>query len=115
MSPVILGKVYANWCGYCKQLKPEWAKLKKMLPKTQFVEIEEKQTNKRARLEKKHNLQLNVSGYPTIFKIQNNQIYYYTGPNRTAQAIKAWAFPYSSYTRKNKSKKNRTRSYRGFY
>ena len=119
--PIILGKVYATWCGYCQQLAPEWSKLKKILKTIQFVDIEEKQTNKKQQFEAKHakslnlinnNPQLEVNGYPTIFKIQpNKKIEYYTG-TRTAQAIKQWVLPRNKTIRKKRSFNNKT--YRRF-
>ena len=90
-SPIIIGKVYADWCGHCQALKPKWEKLKQILPKgrVQTVEIEEAETEKRAQFEKKHKKTIDVSGYPTIFKIVNNKIEYYTGP-REPEDMKRW-------------------------
>jgi len=91
---IILGKVYANWCGHCKSLKPEWKALKKSIPKgrVKFIEIEESEIEKRSKFETKMNLKLNVSGYPTIFKIgPNKTIEYYNG-TRTAYDMRKWAF-----------------------
>ena len=31
MKKILIGKVYANWCGHCQHLKPEWLKMKKEL------------------------------------------------------------------------------------
>ena len=93
-SHIIVGKVYANWCKYCQLLKPEWAKLKNMIPKdrVQFIEIEESEAAKRAQFERKSKTTLNVNGYPTIFKIHTNKpVEYYTGP-RNAQAMRSWIF-----------------------
>jgi thiol-disulfide isomerase/thioredoxin len=90
-SPIIIGKVYADWCGYCQALKPKWEQLKKILPKgrVQTVEIEETETDKRSQFEKKHKKTINVSGYPTIFKIVNGKIEYYSGP-REPEDMKRW-------------------------
>ena len=30
-KPVIIGLIYANWCGHCQALKPEWNTFKKNL------------------------------------------------------------------------------------
>jgi len=90
-SPIIIGKVYADWCGHCQELKPKWAQLKKILPKgrVQTIEIEEAETDKRAQFEKTHKKTIDVNGYPTIFKIVNNKIEYYSGP-REAEDMKRW-------------------------
>jgi thiol-disulfide isomerase/thioredoxin len=104
-SPIIVGKVYANWCGHCKDLKPEWKKLKKMVPKdsVQFIEIEETESAKRANFEKKIKAALNVSGFPTIFKVQfGKPVEYYTG-ERNAQAMRAWILSSSA---NKKSRRN---------
>jgi thiol-disulfide isomerase/thioredoxin len=89
----IIGKVYANWCGHCQTLNPEWNKMKSLLkknPNIQFVEIEESQKNKLNNLKKKFP-QLEINGYPTIFKInKKKQIEYYTG-NRIAMDMKKWS------------------------
>jgi thiol-disulfide isomerase/thioredoxin len=117
--PVIVGKVYATWCGYCQQLAPEWSKLKKSMKNVQFVEIEEKQTNKKVQFERKHakhlNLvngkpQLEVNGYPTIFKIHpNRKIEYYNGP-RTANAMKHLVLPKNN-TKRKRTHRNKTYKY----
>ena len=101
-SQIIIGKVYADWCGHCKRLKPEWKKLKNIVPKdrVQFIEIEESESEKRATLEKKVNKKLTVNGFPTIFKIHTSKpIEYYTGP-RTANEMRSWIL--SSSNRKTK-------------
>jgi thiol-disulfide isomerase/thioredoxin len=108
MKPII-GKVYANWCGYCKTLAPEWNKLKQMLPKNrvQLIDIEEAETEKRASFEKDHP-NLSVKGYPTIFKVHpNRHIEYYSGP-RNAGAMKKWALSKS----KNKKITSKLRTFR---
>lgn len=86
---IIVGKVYANWCGHCKDLKPIWEELKSSLEKKMesldlkidFVEIEESEKKK---LEEYPGLKVN--GYPTIFKIKNNgKIEYYDGHRELAK------------------------------
>jgi thiol-disulfide isomerase/thioredoxin len=97
MKKILVGKVYANWCGHCQTLKPEWVKMKKELKSKmknmgyhiQFVEIEESEQNKLTNFKNKFP-DLNVSGYPTIFKHTGGALEYYKG-GRTADAMTAWA------------------------
>ena len=90
-STIIVGKVYADWCGHCQALKPKWEQLKQILPKgrVQTVEIEESETDKLSQFEKDHKKTISVNGYPTIFKIVNNKIEYYSGP-REPEDMKRW-------------------------
>jgi len=40
---MIVGRIHAKWCGHCKNLEPEWAKMKKQFGKgkVRFVSIEQ--------------------------------------------------------------------------
>jgi thiol-disulfide isomerase/thioredoxin len=117
-SPIIIGKVYADWCGHCQALKPKWEQLKRILPKgrVQTVEIEEAETEKRAQFEKTHKKTINVSGYPTIFKIVNGKIEYYSGP-REPEDMKRWVLSttpkktFRQTRRKSKGKKRTRKSF----
>lgn len=105
---IIVGKIYADWCGHCQSLKPEWYKMKKMLKyknkNIQFIEIEENQQQKLNKFKKKFP-KLEINGYPTIFKIKaNKQIEYYTG-NRITNDMKKWA---TEKTKKMSTKKRFT-------
>lgn len=96
MKEILVGKVYANWCGHCQTLKPEWMKMKKELKSKiknmgyhmQFVEIEESEQNKLAKFKNKFP-NLTVNGYPTIFKHTGGSIEYYQGP-RVADKMTNW-------------------------
>ena len=107
-NQAIVGKIYANWCGHCQSLKPEWNKLKlnPRMSRLSFIEIEESQTAKMEQFKKKYP-QLQVNGYPTIFKINaNKRIEYYSGA-RTAQEIGQWALQKTANTRKRQFRRNR--------
>ena len=117
-SPIIIGKVYADWCGHCQTLKPKWEQLKEILPKgrVQTIEIEETETDKRAEFEKKYKQTINVRGYPTIYKIVNNKIEYYSGP-REPEDMKRWVLStpnkktFRQTRRKSRGKKRTRKSF----
>ena len=95
-NTIIVGKVYADWCGHCQMLKPEWSKMKKHIyskkgkKRVVFVEIEEKQIESKLRpLEMEHGVKVNINGYPTLFRISGGKLVYYTG-NRQSNEMSNW-------------------------
>jgi thiol-disulfide isomerase/thioredoxin len=96
---VVVGKIYANWCGHCTALAPEWEKMKSQLKSKHssivFEEIEQSEEavklNRVNRLYRKGAVKQVAmqDGYPTIFKIVNGKLSYYNGP-RTADALVRW-------------------------
>ena len=103
-KPVLIGKIYADWCFHCKQLKPEWEKMKQKLRSMSkhfaFVEIESQQEEKMANFKRKYK-NIQVNGYPTIFAIKGNQPEYYMG-SRDANSLEQWVLS----RRTNKQAKN---------
>ena len=96
---VIVGKIYADWCGYCQMMQDDWDNLKRDLgenKKIEFVDdIEQKNQTDRVndvneKYLKKSPLKLSLQGgYPTIFKIKNGKISYFNGERRY-DAMKRW-------------------------
>ena len=93
---IVIGKVYADWCGHCQTLKPEWAKMKHHIHSKKgkghvvFVEIEEKDiASKLKKLEKEHGVSVQANGYPTLFRISNGKVHYYSG-QRQSNAMANW-------------------------
>jgi len=93
---VIVGKVYADWCGHCQALKPEWAKMKKHIHRKKgrrhviYEEIEEKQIGKKLnKLNQSQHVNVEANGYPTLFRIENGKVDYYNG-NRQSNAMADW-------------------------
>jgi thiol-disulfide isomerase/thioredoxin len=118
MKKILIGKVYAKWCGHCQTLEPEWLKMKKDLKSKmkkmgyliEFVEIEESQKNNLAKFKKSYP-DLKVSGYPTIFKSSGgSHLEYYQG-ERVAQKMGGWALGQNNVTmggKKRKTAKSKT-------
>ena len=106
MKKIIVGKIYANWCGHCQHLQPEWLKMKKELKKKgvniEYIEIEESETKKMDDFKTRFP-SLTVNGYPTIFKnIHGNQLEYYGG-DRSASKMKDWVLGKTENTTKSKN------------
>ncbi len=115
---IFVGRLHANWCIHCKSLKPEWAKMKKILSKTKgkyrFVSIEQsKEAHDLERLNKYLGLVEDEKkvrmkeGYPTIFKVVDGVVEYYNGPRMTQNLVN-WVKETSGGTRKRRTEKRRT-------
>lgn len=82
-------ELYAPWCGHCKTLRPEWAKLATSL----------KGVAKVAKLDASVNRQFDqtygLKGYPTIVLIpgghKDKKIYYTYEGSRSAERLEEWA------------------------
>jgi len=100
---VTIGLIYANWCGHCQALKPEWKKMKNNVMKTpsykkgmyKFMEIEDADKMKDAKINSMNKYiqgqKLAANGYPTVFKVKSGKLNYYQG-DRTANEMQKWYF-----------------------
>jgi thiol-disulfide isomerase/thioredoxin len=98
---VTIGLIYANWCGHCQALKPEWQKMKNNIMKTptykkggyKFHEIEDADELKDSKINninsKLKGGKLSANGYPTIFKINGGKLQYFEG-GRSAGELQNW-------------------------
>ena len=112
---IFVGRLHADWCIHCKSLKPEWAKMKKILSKIQgkyrFVSIEQskeaqdlERLNKYLGLVENENKVQMKEGYPTIFKVVDGVVEYYNGPRMTQNLVN-WVKETSGGTRKRSTLK----------
>jgi thiol-disulfide isomerase/thioredoxin len=94
MSKVIVGKIYAEWCGACKALAPEWSKMEKHAEKhaIQIVNIESDDMDAELKkLNETHGTNVSLQGgFPTIFKIVHGKVEYYNGERSSAKMLE-WA------------------------
>jgi len=97
---LVIGKIYADWCGYCQMMQNDWDSLKRDLgkkKKIEFVEIEQKNEADGMNIVNTKHLnksQVKLSlqgGYPTVFKIRNGNLSYFNG-NRVLEDMKKWVF-----------------------
>ena len=94
-SAITVGLIYANWCGHCQHLKPEWKKMKKGMRGTNchYLEIEDADHHKDRKIAHVNSIlktgKLEANGYPTVFKVKGGKLEYYQG-ERTAQAMQQW-------------------------
>jgi thiol-disulfide isomerase/thioredoxin len=97
-NTVVVGKIYANWCGHCQNMADDWNALKNDLAKRgafEFSEIE--QTHESTLLPAVNEKYLKKSpvkvqlqgGYPTVFKIKEGKLSYFEG-NRTFEEMRNW-------------------------
>ena len=87
---VFVGKVYAEWCGHCREMAPEWSKMKKQVNgRVKVVDILETVPSKKCGI---NLMNLEVSGFPTIFKTKNGgkTFEYYSG-QRVSGEMSKWA------------------------
>lgn len=98
-NKVVVGKIYANWCGHCQNMTKDWEDLKNYLANQgnmfEVVEIEQEQeTTLLPQVNKKYlkKSPAKVSlqgGYPTLFKIKGGNVSYFQG-NRTFDEMRDW-------------------------
>jgi thiol-disulfide isomerase/thioredoxin len=98
---LVAGLIFANWCGHCQSLKPQWDEMKKSLTKNPefnkkggiVIEIEDSDPQKDSKIENINKTvkgnKLQANGYPTIFKKRGGTIEYYQG-GRTAEEMRGW-------------------------
>ena len=126
---VLIGKIYADWCGHCKTLKPEWEKMKRMFEsnmgrllknvKIQFFEFGDTEENKQKGKSvdsmvadfnntylANSNQKLAANGFPTLFRYCNGKLDYYNGQYRTAEDLWEW---YKSACIPNKNRNQTSR------
>ena len=105
-------KLYADWCGHCIRMAPEWERLTSKIEKKQnapeIVNIESKELYKLDEINNNLNKKVEVQGYPTIAKIKNGKITYYSGPRVTNKMLK-WIMPKSTKAKKTKKKQKSRR------
>jgi len=104
-----VGKVHAVWCNACKQLNPNWQKMKEMVGgKVNVVEFETDADKQRLeQFQQENGVKINVDGFPTMFKMKGGEISYYNG-GRSPEELKTWALGEETKTQGGKrSRKNR--------
>uniref|UniRef100_A0A6C0DJD5 Thioredoxin domain-containing protein n=1 Tax=viral metagenome TaxID=1070528 RepID=A0A6C0DJD5_9ZZZZ len=102
-KPIIVGLIYAEWCGHCKSMKEDWEKLTTFLngKVAKVDKIESADSDKETKINELNNKyggeRLNGDSFPVIFKIQNNKIETYNGM-RDFESMKSWVFTMSDPT-----------------
>ena len=109
---IVIGKIYADWCGHCKTLNPEWQQMKDMIKlnsgrslknvEFQIHEMGETAENDMRNITLQQQIddfnykhfpngdkKVASDGFPTLFKICRKRIEYYNGP-RMAKELYSW-------------------------
>lgn len=126
---LVLGKIYAEWCGHCKNLAPKWDIIEEELPKRftakskpLVYKVEESKMNdfetgletlKPYLANPSENVELQ-GGYPTIFKIVNGKLSYYDGPREVGPII-TWAMEGIRTPKKSKHTRKGVKNRRSRY
>ena len=79
-------KFYANWCGHCKKIKPEWDETAEEVNKKNKKMLKVNCGNG-SKKEKEIMSKYNIDGYPTIIVFDNGVASPYEG-KRTKEAFK---------------------------
>jgi len=108
-SLVAYGKIYADWCGFCVALKPEWAKIEHGMLPIRSTNIESAHKDDLVDVfNRKYNTNLPKEvAFPTIFKLSKygGKVEIYNG-ERNAIDIISWLKNKHSSSEKKKSKLN---------
>jgi thiol-disulfide isomerase/thioredoxin len=83
---------YANWCGHCKTIAPEWEKLIKSVKEDKSIQnlaivAVESGVNDKHVANMLSKLHLTVKGYPTLGAILNNKFIEYDGGRTAADML----------------------------
>ena len=92
-TKTVLGKIYAEGCGHCKNMEAAWNTMKGRLPKSEYEVWEIEDTDEAAEVDRfatQHGVRLTSSGYPTIFMLVDGQQVDYNG-ERDVDSLVAWA------------------------
>jgi len=95
-EPTIVVLFFANWCGHCQAMYPEWEKLKKEYKNNDdFILREIEHGNieyEKPLLEKEYDMSpIQVRGFPTLTKFHpHEEVTYYEGGERTKDNFMDW-------------------------
>ena len=83
---------YANWCGHCKTIAPEWEKLIKSVKEDKSIQnlaivAVESGVNDKHVANMLSKLHLTVKGYPTLGAILNHKFIEYNGGRTAADML----------------------------
>jgi thiol-disulfide isomerase/thioredoxin len=122
---LVIGKIYAEWCGHCKNLKPKWEvlqeKIESRYPNKQVLvyKVEESDMDNAEKgldsltpyLAKGSDKVAVHGGYPTIFKIRDGKVSYYEGPREVDDMMK-WALEGMQSSPKSKTSATRRKMHK---
>jgi hypothetical protein len=130
-----IGRIHADWCGHCISLNGEWSKMKHEIEhqmgrglknvKIEYHDFEDSEERKKQghhidkELEKYNEIFLAKSdnkvaiqgGFPTIFRILDGRLEYYTG-ERVTPALYSW-MTHGIITKKSMDDKNNKQKKKG--
>ena len=99
---------YADWCGHCVNMKPEWEKLEKSCESNNNLNIAKVNSNNMSEINS--NMNQNIQGYPTIRLFNNSNLKEEYNGERSFESLLNFLKNNSKVPNKNSSRKSRSRS-----
>ncbi len=97
---------YANWCGHCQAMKPEWQKTVSLLKNNKNLNIAEVESESLSHMSPK----VDIVGFPSLKMYKNGkQIDEFEG-QRTANVMQTFALKHCKGQSKSKSKSKTSKS-----
>lgn len=96
---------YANWCGHCQHMKPEWEKTVNNLKNNKNLNIAEVESESMQHM----NPKVEIMGFPSLKMYNNGKQQAEFEGQRTADVIEEFALKHCSQSKTNKISKKKSK------
>lgn len=120
-SKIVVGKIYAKWCGHCQSMSDDWDALEDRVDKKVYIVLNTEESEIPGRVDEINQIYLKdsdeklvASGYPTIYRIENQQLKYYGG-DRNTDAMYDWFVTQKGGIKKSAKKEETKTEKKGWF